>query len=206
MATDQQMRKRTAFEIRVKSRGRVAGTSFSAASMLTASSDFLKTRPVKIRPYDAKDGVPLANLYGRSVQRIGSRHYSSLQVEAWLSLRPSPERIHQLTADGRIRLVAVDGSDRPVAFADLENDGHIGFLYCSPEAAGKGVASALYDELERIARERGMTRLYSEASEAARRLFLQKGFTVIARRQFEISGVEIHNYAMEKALGNEETG
>jgi putative acetyltransferase len=70
---------------------------------------------------------------------------------------------------------------------------------------GTGVASALYDELEGIARERGLIRLHSEASEAARRLFLKKGFVVTARRQFDISGVPIHNYAMEKVLGNEDT-
>lgn len=156
---------------------------------------------MEIRQYDAKDAIFLSDLFVRSVKTIGPRDYSSLQVEAWLSLRPSPERLHQLSADGRTRLVAVDDSDQPIAFADLENDGHIALLYCSPEMAGTGIASALYDELERIAREQGVIRLRSEASEAARRLFLRKGFVVTARRQFEISGVPIHNYAMEKVLG-----
>lgn len=163
-------------------------------------------RTVKIRQYDAKDAVALANLYVRSVRIIGPCDYSSSQVEAWLSLRPSAERMHQFSTDGRTRLVAVDVSDQPMAFADLENDGHIAFLYCSPEVAGTGVASALYDELERIAREHGAIRLYSEASEAARRFFLRKGFVVTARRQFEISGVPIHNYAVEKLLRHEDMG
>jgi hypothetical protein len=44
-------------------------------------------------------------------------------------------------------------------------------------------------------------RLHSEASEAARRLFLRKDFVVTARRQFEISGIHIHNYAVEKHRG-----
>ena len=69
-----------------------------------------------------------------------------------------------------------------------------------PEAAGTGVAAALYDRLERTARERGMKRLHAEASEAARRFFLRKGFSVVNRRAFEISGVPIHNYAVEKWL------
>ena len=94
--------------------------------------------------------------------------------------------------------MAVDDEDRPLAFGDLEHDGHIGYLYCAPEAAGKGVAAALYDRLERAARERGLKRLHAEASEAARRFFLRKGFSVVHRRAFEISGVHIHNYAVEK--------
>lgn len=157
---------------------------------------------MKIRLYETDDAIPLARLYLRSVEQIGRRDYSARQVEAWASLAPPPERLHELSTDGRTRLVAVDASDRPVAFADLEPDGHIHFLYCSPEMAGKGVASAICDALERIARERGVNRLYVEASEAARRLFLKRGFIVTSRRQIEIAGVAIHNFAMEKALAN----
>lgn len=155
---------------------------------------------MKIRCYDARDAVPLAELYVRSVEQVGRRDYSARQVEAWASLGPSPERLHELGTDGRVRLVAVDDADRPIAFADLEPDGHIHFLYCAPEMAGKGVVSAIYDELERIARERGSGRLYAEASEAARRFFVRKGFVVTSKRRFEVSGVPIHNYAVEKAL------
>lgn len=158
---------------------------------------------MKIRLYMPKDAGILADIYVQSVERIGRRDYSTAQVAAWASLSPSPERLQELSADGRIRLVAVDDSNQPVAFADLETDGHIHFLYCSPTMAGKGVASALYDELERIARNRGVSRLYSEASEAARRFFLKKQFIVTSKRQFEISGVKIHNYALEKTLAND---
>lgn len=66
--------------------------------------------------------------------------------------------------------------------------------------AGQGVAARLVDTLEATAREAGMTRLYVEASEAARRFFLKRGYTVRARRDFAIDGVAIHNYAMERTL------
>jgi putative acetyltransferase len=158
-----------------------------------------------IRPYEAGDAAPLAALYVRSVEGIGPRDYTAAQVAAWASLAPSPERLHVLGTDGRTRLVAVDDAGRPVAFADLEPDGHIHFLYCCPETAGRGVAAALYDALERRARGRGMPRLYTEASEAARRFFLNRGFFVVARRDLEVAGVAIHNYAMEKSLAEAQT-
>jgi putative acetyltransferase len=153
-----------------------------------------------IRYYKSKDATSLADLYVRSVKQIGCRYYSPQQVEAWASLAPSPERLEELSMDGRKRFVAVDGSDQPIAFADLEQDGYIHLLYCAPESAGKGVASTLYHELERTARELGMNRLYSEASEAARGFFLKQGFVVLAKRQFEIFSIPIHNYAVEKIL------
>ncbi len=82
----------------------------------------------------------------------------------------------------------------------MEADGHIHFLYCAPEAAGRGVATGLYEALEQAARERGVARLYAEASEAARGFFVRKGFVVLARRDFDFNGVAMHNYAVEKRL------
>jgi putative acetyltransferase len=45
-----------------------------------------------------------------------------------------------------------------------------------------------------------MTKLFVETSEAARRLFLKKGFAQVKRRDFLVRGVSIHNYLMEKFL------
>jgi putative acetyltransferase len=154
----------------------------------------------RIRGYESRDAGALADLYRRSVMQIGPKDYAEEQVEAWAALGPSPAQIDARGADGRTTLVAVDDEDRPLAFGDLEHDGHIDYLYCAPEAAGTGVTAALYDRLERTARERGMKRLHAEASEAARRFFLKRGFAVVSKRAFEISGVRIHNYAMEKRL------
>lgn len=153
-----------------------------------------------IRPFRPGDADALSDLYRRSVEALGPRDYAPGQVAAWAAITPSPGRLRALAGDGRTTLVAVDEADAPLAFGDLEADGHIHFLYCAPEAAGTGTVAALYAELERRAREAGMARLYSEASEAARRFFLKQGFAVVARRDFEIAGVSIHNFAVEKAL------
>ena len=181
-------------------------TRKDTSNVWSRRTDEKRSPPMKIRDYYAQDATALAKLYQQSVMVLGLRDYSSRQVEVWASLGPDPERIHQLIADGRTRLVAVDDLDRPVAFADLERDGHIDFIFCSPDMAGKGAASALYDALEKSAREFGLNRLRCEASEAGRRFFLKKGFTVLTRRQIEVSGVAIHNYAMEKIVAHGPAG
>ncbi|MEM9683980.1 MAG: GNAT family N-acetyltransferase [Pseudomonadota bacterium] len=154
----------------------------------------------RIRDYQPSDAEGLVEIFRRSVSEIGCRDYSDDQVRVWLMQGPTAKRLQDLSADGRVRLVAVDSSDTLLAFADLEADGHIDLLYCAPEAVGLGVASTLYDHLEKRAREQGMKRLYSEASEAARRFFLKKNFVVIHRRDMQIADVDIHNYAVEKLL------
>jgi putative acetyltransferase len=153
-----------------------------------------------IRRYLAKDAAELPAIFRRAVRAIAPRDYSPAQVDAWASRAPSAERIHELYTDGRTALIATDDDDRPIAFVDVEADGHINMLYCAPEAAGTCIASALYDQLELEMRRRRTTGAYVEASEAARRFFLKKGFKVVARRKLSIGAVPIHNYAMEKAL------
>jgi putative acetyltransferase len=153
-----------------------------------------------VRAYAERDAAALAAIYRSAVQEIGPRDYSCEQVAAWLSLAPSAEQVHSLYTDGRTALVAVDARDQPLAFGDLESDGHIGYLYCSPEAAGTGVTPSVYEKLEAEARSRPVSRIYVEASEAARRFFRRRGFRVLARRELHIAGVPIHNFAMEHML------
>jgi putative acetyltransferase len=157
---------------------------------------------MQIRLYKSDDALTLAILFQRAVREVGSRDYTPAQVEAWAggSVEQRAENLGARLSDGRLALVTEGDDGEVLAFGDLEADGHIDFLYAAPEAVGKGVAAALYDELETAARERSIARLYSEASEAARRLFLKKGFTMLHRRDFDVRGVPIHNYAMEKRL------
>ena len=153
-----------------------------------------------IRAYRPGDAPRLADIFFRSVREAGLRDYSSAQVQAWAPTPPDAARVAARAEDGRILLVA-DGADgEAVAYADLEATGHIDHAYCHPDAVGTGVASRLVDRLEAEARGLGLSRLFVEASEAARRLFLRKGFNVVERRDFEIQGVAIHNYLMEKFL------
>jgi putative acetyltransferase len=101
-------------------------------------------------------------------------------------------------SDGRSIFVAVSENDKPIAFIELEENGHIDCFYCHPDAVGTGVVTALYERVESAALAVGLSRFYVEASEAARRFFSGKGFSLIERRDFERNNVQIHNYLMEK--------
>ena len=113
---------------------------------------------------------------------------------------PSPEWFDQRAGDGRLVLVA-ESEGVVIAYADIEPDGHIDHAFCLPEFIGRGVASRLYDALELHASSAGMTSLFVEASEAARRLFQRKGFTEIKRNDLIRNGVTLHNFDMHKDIG-----
>lgn len=152
---------------------------------------------MRIRPYQSSDSEALSALYARAVRVTGPRAYSHAQVAAWAALTPDAARLEALMIN-RWRFVAVSTS--PVAFIDLEADGHIDLFYAAPEVTGTGVGKRLYQHTEAFARAQGLTRLYAEASEVALPLFTRQGFTCLHRRDFDIGGVAIHNYAVEKAL------
>ena len=155
---------------------------------------------MSIRPYRDGDAASLAIVFERAVRTIAARDYSSAQIAAWIGTEPREARFREKMADGRRCWVATDEDDRVVAFVDLETNGHIDFLFADPGVAGRGVTTALLDVLEQAARKDGVSRLWVEASEPARRFFLKRSYSVLRRRDFEIGGVPIHNYAMERWL------
>jgi putative acetyltransferase len=155
---------------------------------------------MKVRPFRSEDAPALTALFHAAVHDIARLYYSQAQVNAWAPEVPDPAQFDARAADGRTVLVAVDADDVPLAYGDIEGDGHIDHFFCRPDAAGTGVAAALYAKIEAAALARGIDLLYVEASEPARRFFLKRGFVLVARRDFEISGVPIHNFEMEKRL------
>jgi putative acetyltransferase len=157
---------------------------------------------ILVRPFRGADAEALAAIFFAAVREVASHHYSQAQVEAWAPGLPDPASYIRKAGDGRAILVAVDGADQPLAYADLETDGHIDHIYCRPDRTRSGVAVALYEAIEALARGQGLRRLHVEASEPARRFFERRGFITLGRRDFAIRGVAIHNYRMEKRLAD----
>lgn len=157
-----------------------------------------------IRPYRDDDAETLSVIALAAISAIGTHAYSPEQVAAWAARHGGPDMYRDRVRGGAAIFVAADAGDVPVAYALLKPDGHLDRLYNHPEHTRRGLATQLLVHAEQHARAKGMTRLYTEASELARPAFERAGYEVLHRREFEIDGpggaVPIHNYAMEKML------
>ena len=153
-----------------------------------------------IREFTSRDANALADVTLAAIRSVGSARYSDEQVQVWAARHPGPERFLERAKAGHLIYVAVDDTDTAVAYALLEPDGHLDMLYCHPEHTRQGLADELLAHSEMQARALGVSKLYTEASELARPAFERAGYAISHRRDFEIEGVTIHNYAMEKPL------
>ena len=151
-----------------------------------------------IRPYQPDDVADLVALFRSSVRNIGQRDYTDSQVEAW-----APDLIdHDAFARRRATKSTwiAECEHRITGFSDIEPDGHIDMLYVHPSFQRRGVARALLTHIERLARTRGLDRLYTEASITARPVFEAMGFHVVAAQTVTVRGASMTNFRMEKQL------
>ena len=155
---------------------------------------------IVVRPFRDADAPALAQLFYDSIREAGLRHYSRRQTVAWASVAPRPEHYLARARDGRLVLVAENEAGAPAAYGDLATDGHIDHLFCRPEATGTGLAEAIVARLEVAAVGRLLPSIHVHASEAAKGLFLRRGYRLIGRRDFSLRAIPIHNYRLEKPL------
>ena len=153
-----------------------------------------------LRPFETGDASAVARLTLDAILKIGPQAYSADQVRVWSKGHHKAERFLERADAGHLIYVMADATNEPAAYALLEPDGHLDMLYCSPTHVGNGLATRLLQHAENEARKLELTKLYTEASELAQPAFTRAGYTTSHRRDFEIDGVAIHNYAMEKPL------
>jgi putative acetyltransferase len=156
-----------------------------------------KPDPITIRPYAATDAAGLTSLFCASVRHIASRDYTASQIRAWAP--DTDERQFGKKCVSKSTWVA-EMEGRLAGFSDLEPDGHIDMLYVHPDFQRRGVAHALLEHVENVARKAGLRRLYTEASITARPVFEVMGFRIVAPQIVTVRGESMMNYQMDKPL------
>lgn len=146
----------------------------------------------------AADYNALGEVMYRAVHQ-GDSPYSQPQREAWLG---APRK----GADWAARLseqyvsMAQDKSGKIHGFMSLRPDGYVAFAYILEGSRGQGLFRALYETLEALARENGLSGLSTHASLMARPAFEAVDFNVVHPECVSIDGEQLKRFAMEKAL------
>ena len=149
-----------------------------------------------VRPYHATDLDAVIAIFLGSVRQIAARDYNEAQIDAWARVDRDKWAARRLS---RPTWVAAIG-ERPVGFTDLEPQGHLDMMYVHPAHQRVGVATALLRKAEAAAAERGLSRIFTEASITALGFFERHGFRAVTAQLVDIGGQTLTNFRMEKPL------
>jgi putative acetyltransferase len=153
-----------------------------------------------LRPFLPADTPVLAAIFTAAIEELTGDDYTTEQQEAWASVADDEVAFGKKLA-GELTLIATLGN-AAVGFASLKGKDHIDMLYVHPSAAGKGVASALCNALEKLAGGRGATSLTVDASDNAQDFFKKRGYVARQRNSITVNGEWLANTTMQKTLGD----
>lgn len=150
-----------------------------------------------LRPMLPADAAFLAAIYRASVMELTGDDYSEAQQAAWAETSGDPDFAAKLS--NQLTLVATINS-APVAFISLKGVDHVGMLYVHPGVVRLGIATMLYDAIEKLAAARGAKQLTVDASDTARPFFEKQGYEGVHRNTIPLGDEWLGNTHMRKRL------
>lgn len=148
-----------------------------------------------LREYNMSDCECLAKLFCQTVYTVNAKDYTKEQLDAWATGNVDLKEWDSSFLKHKT-IIAVE-NDKIVGFGDMDKSGYLDRLFVHKDYQGKGIASAICNELERSVSGKSIT-IY--ASITARPFFEKRGYITISEQQVVRNGVPLANYLMEKEL------
>lgn len=150
-----------------------------------------------IRRLAAQDIPEMRKLFRATVLTVNSKDYTKEEVEEWASCGDSVEHWKELLAKNDY-IGALDGQGGIVGFSSMNAEGYLHSMFVHKDWQGKGVATLLLSEVEKIARRYGVHKISVEVSVTARPFFEKHGYKVVKEQKAKANRLYLTNYVMEK--------
>lgn len=160
--------------------------------MLLKKRWYMEDTKMKLRTFRAEDGPELMDLFYNTVHTVNAKDYTEEQLNAWA---PKNRDVNLWTQSllEHYTVVAEEGGII-TGFGDLQLPGYLDRLYVHAAYQGRGIGSAICDQLEAAASGPVTT----HASITARPFFEARGYRVIRQQTVGRSGVTMTNFVMVK--------
>lgn len=150
-----------------------------------------------IRRLAAQDIPEMRKLFRATVLTVNSKDYTKEEVEDWASCGDSVEHWKELLAKNDY-IGALDGQGGIVGFSSMNAEGYLHSMFVHKDWQGRGVATLLLSEVEKIARRYGVHKISVEVSVTARPFFEKHGYKVVKEQKAKANRLYLTNYIMEK--------
>ena len=152
-----------------------------------------------IHPLTELDIPEMRELFHTTVLTVNSKDYTKEEVEDWTSCGDSVAHWKNLLAKNDY-VGAIDGQGKIIGFSSMNAEGYLHSMFVHKDQQGKGVATLLLSEVEKIARKYDVHKINVEASITARPFFEKHGYKVVKEQKAKANRLWLTNYVMEKAL------
>ena len=125
----------------------------------------------------------MRELFRATVLTVNSKDYTKEEVEDWASCGDSVEHWKELFAKNNY-IGALDGQGNIIGFSSMNTDGYLHSMFVHKDWQGKGVATLLLSEVEKMARP----------------FFEKRGYKVVKEQKARANRLWLTNYVMEKAV------
>ncbi len=152
-----------------------------------------------IRNATISDIPELKQLYQSTVLTVNRKDYSVEEVEDWASCGDDLAHLHESFAEQHY-MIAENDKGKMVGFASINDGGYMHTLFVHKDFQHQGIATLLYQTLEKYAKEKGTEKITSEISITARPFFEKQGFVVDEEQKRKANKLCLINYKMSKRL------
>lgn len=149
---------------------------------------------MKIRRYQESDCRELTELFYNTVHIVNAKDYTKEQLDVWATGQTDLERWNQ-SLQAHYSIVAVENGVI-LGFGDIDKTGYLDHLFVHAEHQGKGIATAICDQLEQAV----PGKITTHASITAKPFFEKRGYKVIKKQEVERQGIFLTNFVMEKEI------
>ena len=152
-----------------------------------------------IHPLTELDIPEMRELFRTTVLTVNSKDYTKEEVADWASCGDSIEHWKELLAKNDY-IGAIDGQGKIVGFSSMNAEGYLHSMFVHKDWQGKGVATLLLSEVEKMACGYGVRKISVEVSITARPFFEKHGYKVVKEQKAKANRLWLTNYVMEKTL------
>ena len=147
---------------------------------------------MEIRKYKQSDCRILTDLFYHTVHTVNAKDYTKEQLDVWADGKADLKKWNRLLQE-HYSIVAVE-NETIAGFGDIDLTGYLDHLFVHADYQGKGIATAICDQLEQAVQGN----ITTHASIKAKAFFEKRGYRVLKEQQIERQGIFLTNYVMVK--------
>ena len=151
-----------------------------------------------LRKANENDIKDLQSIFFETIYIINSKHYTKQQILVWASAANEQEKWNEIIKTQLVLIAEINQTT--VGFITLTKESCVDLLYVHKDYQRRGIAKAIYREIEKECIRQSHKIIKANVSITARPFFENMGFEMIAEQTVIRKGVALINYKMEKEL------